>query len=541
MRHTVVISDVHLSEVERESGPWMRYRQRAHLPDGPLAAMLDELRARIREERARGTAATLTLVLNGDVFDFDAPRVVGEQSVFHDLPRTAEHSVPALAAILRDHPVFVGALGRVLADGHELVLISGNHDVQITLPEVRALLVANLVEAAVAVLAAEGRPRGPSIRAALRARVVFRAWFHRTPDGIVIEHGHQYDPTCAYRTPMDPFGRRPREIHPTLGSLGTRCLVSRFGYVNPHDDRSFMLPATAWIAHWARHYALSRRSLVIIWLSGMTRIFSELVRGRHALDRARRRAAIREAARETGAPLGAVARHARLFARPMEERLYDAARQLWVDRVGVAALALLIGAGLLFALSGPLKLVGLAAAPALIAAWEWIAPRGAFNAAWTSVDRTARHIARIHRARAVVFGHTHLPGGRWEGDVFLGNSGTWSAIPEAGDPACVPRAVIWLVSEEGAPSLRGGLYVWASGRFHAMEVREAGDACETSTEGAIVWADAALPAAASVIADDRDPPSERDDEDDALTPDDEALSTAARRRPRSIRSPSAAS
>ena len=41
------------------------------------------------------------LVLNGDVFDFDAPRVRDGQSEHHDLPRDAEHAVPAMTAILQ--------------------------------------------------------------------------------------------------------------------------------------------------------------------------------------------------------------------------------------------------------------------------------------------------------------------------------------------------------------------------------------------------------------------------------------------------------
>src|SRR5262249_32930603 len=114
MDHTVVISDVHLSEVEPGEGLWMRHRQRRWLPDGELAAMLAALCDEVRGDR-------LTLVLGGDVFDFDAPRVVHGESVFHDLPRTEEHAVPALAAILDDHPLVVEALARVLAEGHALV------------------------------------------------------------------------------------------------------------------------------------------------------------------------------------------------------------------------------------------------------------------------------------------------------------------------------------------------------------------------------------------------------------------------------------
>jgi hypothetical protein len=100
MHHTVVLSDIHLCEVERSNGLWMRYRQEAYSPDRLIAQMLGELRERVKGE-------SLTLVLDGDVFDLDAPRVVGNQSVFHDLPRTAEHAVPMIRAILDDHPIFV--------------------------------------------------------------------------------------------------------------------------------------------------------------------------------------------------------------------------------------------------------------------------------------------------------------------------------------------------------------------------------------------------------------------------------------------------
>src|SRR5262249_27657673 len=144
--------------------------------------------------RAKVRGDELCLVLNGDVFDFDAPRVVDGESVFHDLPRTAEHAVPAITAILDDHAVFVAALGRVLADGHEVAFVSGNHDVLLALPEVRAVIVDRLIASL-----------PPPARPAARSRILFRAWFHLTADGIVLEHGHQYDSYCAHRYPMAPF------------------------------------------------------------------------------------------------------------------------------------------------------------------------------------------------------------------------------------------------------------------------------------------------------------------------------------------------
>ena len=54
--------------------------------------MLTALLGIVRRGSGTGARDALTLVLNGDVFDLDAPRVVGNESVFHDLPRNAEHA-----------------------------------------------------------------------------------------------------------------------------------------------------------------------------------------------------------------------------------------------------------------------------------------------------------------------------------------------------------------------------------------------------------------------------------------------------------------
>ncbi|MGK4005026.1 hypothetical protein WMF31_20535 [Sorangium sp. So ce1036] len=449
----------------------MRYRQAPYSPDSEVAAMLDALRDEMKQGTARGAGRhELTLVLNGDVFDFDAPRVIDRKSVFHDLPRSAEHAVPAMRAMLADHPVFTEALGRVVADGHTVVFISGNHDVQLTLPEVRDLVRARVVDAA---LAALGGTPGEGAREALAARVVFRAWFHKTPDGIILEHGNQYDAYCSYRYPMLPFGRKPGEIQPTMGSLACRLLASRMGYFNPHVDSSFMLSAFGYLAHWARYYMFSRRSLALAWALGALRTVVELVRRREPERRARRRACLAAAARETGAPLRAVARHAHLFARPAEDRLGLVARELWLDRAVFGLLA--VAVALVWLLLAPSWLAPAAlVAPAGLVAYERLVPKLPLDATWKRVSRAARQVARAHRARAVVFGHTHNPEGTWEGGLFFGNTGSWSAAFE--DVACTKpvfasRPLVWLRSEPGSGSaarLSGGLVAWKNGRFEAL-------------------------------------------------------------------------
>ncbi len=451
MRHTVAISDIHLCELERTDGLWMRYRQAPYSPDLDLARMLDGVRKKVGGDE-------LCLILNGDVFDFDAPRVIKEESVFHDLPRTAEHAVPMITAILDDHPIFVEALGRVLADGHEIVLISGNHDAQLTLPEVRAVVKERIVAAAkVARPAADVEELG--------AKVAFRAWFHKTSDGIVVEHGNQYDSYCSFRYPMAPFGKAPAEIQPTMGSLCTRNLVGRMGYFNPHVDGSFMLSSIGYLVHWFRHYLFSRHSLAAAYAVGTVRTLAEIVRRRDPLNRRRKRQNLAAAVEESGAPARAVARHAKLYAPPSEDKLGLVLRELWVDRLALGALSILLGLTWFFtphAVGGPIAAVG----PALFAVYELAIPKTSLGENWLRVQAAARAVAKAHKAKAVILGHTHRPEGRWEDGVFYGNTGSWSPAYldiECTQPLSDERPVVWLENDGG--TLRGGLLTYKNGTF----------------------------------------------------------------------------
>ncbi len=459
MRHTVVISDIHLCEVEPGSGEWMRYRQRASIPDAEIGKMLEDLCETVGEE-------PLTLVLNGDIFDFDAPRVVDGSSQYHDLPRTAEHSVPAMAAILDDHPLFVDALARVLRQNHEIVFVSGNHDAALTLPEVRALLTTRLSLAVAGTLS-------PHAQRLIRARIHFRAWFHVTPDHVVVEHGHLYDPYCAFRYPMAPYLDDDREIVPTIGSIGTRVLVARLGYFNPHVDRSFNLTRWGYAWHWARYYLFTRRSVAGVWMHGVACIAMRIVRvrSRRRVGRAFARRNIVECVRETGASLWGVARHARLLEEPADGPL-GIARDLWVDRIGVFLVSLVVGIVLAIRLGLPWGGLALLLPFVVFSLYDRFGPRPRLAESWESVTSVMHRVAKIHRAKAVIFGHTHHPFGEWNDGVFCGNGGSWSAAVSTttGELLTHERPLIWLKSSDDG-ELEGGLYVWRDGVFEERAVR----------------------------------------------------------------------
>lgn len=460
MRHLVAISDIHLSEVEPGTGLWMRYRQKEYAPSVEIAAMIGELLERVRGD-------DLTLVLNGDVFDFDAPRVHNGRSEHHDQPRDAEHAVPAAVAILRDHPDLVTALGRVVAEGHKVVFVSGNHDAPMTLPEVRAV-VRDAVLRSARDLGGEGDE--------IARRVEFYAWFYRTEEDVLFEHGHQYDSFCSFRYPMAPYGKKKGLIQPTLGSLLARFYMARLGYFNPHVDATFMLSLRGYLRHWVKYYMLSRRSQVGVWFHGALRSMYSLIVHRDPGDRARHAENLAAAAAETGAPLRTVARHARLFAPPGEDMLWTCMRELWLDRVLFAGAAVSCVAGWLLSRQhtfGVLATLG----PVAMAAVELTKPKTTLEDNWRKVQRRARQVAKVHEARAVVFGHTHTPEGAWEEGVFYGNTGSWSAAYRdvaCKEPLFEERPLVWLRAEGG--ELSGGLCVWKSGSFRTMtpEPREPG-------------------------------------------------------------------
>ncbi len=450
MRHTVVVSDVHLCEAAPGDDLWMRWRQRPYFPDEEFLALVRTLLA-----EARGPDDAIELVFNGDLFDFDAGRVIDGNPVFEDLPRTETVADDVIQRILHDHHGYVSALAELLnaSAHHRVVFISGNHDPQLLFEGVRARIREALVARTGDATAAE--------------RVLFRAWFHHTPDGVHIEHGNQFDPYCAFRYAMLPHrpvpGTAEPEIQPTVGSIAFRYMTSRMGYFNPHVEESFMLSFAGYVAHWTKHYLFTRRGLAIPYAHGLVKLFHQLVDRRDPGSADRAALNVRLAADEVGVPAALVERHVALCASPAEDALHRVAREFWVDRILLGALCTLAVATPIVARNNRAAVGVAVGLPLAFAAYEYAVPKPSLDNNWAVVASMSERVAEIYGVKAVVFGHTHLPYGRWERGVFHGNSGTWSAAYrdiECSVPVDVRgKPVIWLRSDGGA--LEGGLYRWS--------------------------------------------------------------------------------
>ncbi len=185
----------------------------------------------------------LTLVLNGDVFDFLlVTRTAGYPGEISDAERkfgldpTEAKSVFKLDAIAAGHPVFFAALSRFVARGNRLDVLRGNHDLELYFPAVQERLKFHLT-----------RSDGGASRDEIEARVRIHQWFYLEPGRVYIEHGNQYEASNSIRYPLRPLlpqskwkDDQPMLDYP-LGSLFVRYFYNRIHRQNPYTPRVISL------------------------------------------------------------------------------------------------------------------------------------------------------------------------------------------------------------------------------------------------------------------------------------------------------------
>ena len=165
-RELFVISDLHLGG---KYGPGAGRGFRINTRVDVLAGFVEEVAA-----RAKDTTTDTELVINGDFVDFLAEETPADsrRRAFIADQDQATATLDAIAA--RDRTVF-DALRAALESGVGLTVILGNHDIELSLPAVRARLAALL-----------GAERGR------RFRFVYDGEAYVAGD-VLIEHGNRYD------------------------------------------------------------------------------------------------------------------------------------------------------------------------------------------------------------------------------------------------------------------------------------------------------------------------------------------------------------
>jgi UDP-2,3-diacylglucosamine pyrophosphatase LpxH len=263
-RDLVVVSDLHLGRgYDPSQKRW--HRLEAFLYDEDFLAFCRWL---CRSQQGR--VEPLALVLNGDVFDFlrvdPAPDRPPERPF---APPLTPASAAALARdILAGHRAFVDGLAEVLAAGHEVVFLPGNHDLEVQWDPVQDAIRRALGER----LADRGAPAGAL------SRLSFSPWFLWEPGRIWIEHGCQYDPENAFRFPLRRGLTEGRvaaavaERDLPLGNFFQRYLYNAFGSI------TFIVPSTRANYRYFRFLLTNQPRLLLRVVASHSRFLLQVLR-----------------------------------------------------------------------------------------------------------------------------------------------------------------------------------------------------------------------------------------------------------------------
>ncbi len=261
----LIVSDLHLSEgLDPATGKFSRMED--FFFDDAFARFL-RYHQEVKDQPRFGGRPWL-LILNGDLFDFlqvvslpqegrllrtvkdgmEKHRELRINERDYGLGTTAGESEWKLKQIARGHQRFFAGLGRFLADGNRIVVLQGNHDVELHWPQVQRRFVTEIKRA----YARERRLLGdgpPVTLSECRARVQFYPWFYHEPGRVYVEHGGQYEAANRFRDYVNPaMPDSPEHIELPWGSLFVRYLFNELEDVHPFADN--IKPITRYLG-WA--------------------------------------------------------------------------------------------------------------------------------------------------------------------------------------------------------------------------------------------------------------------------------------------------
>lgn len=335
-----------------------------------------------------------------------------------------------LDRILRaSHPQLLLALARFVAEGNEIIVLRGNHDLEMSWPEVQDHFRR---------LIAEHHPEDVSymeMKDTVVKRVKFPLWFWYEPDWLYVEHGCQYDPFCATEHVLNPLvPSSPKHLQLSIAELSIRYFTNQMKTINAMAAENIM--SVSEYIGWVVSGNLGILPRVIALYAGMVRrvLAKSGIPNREAERPVREENERRIEAVDAllDLPPGTAKAVNAMRAAPVMRSMIGTARFLALDLIVAGGLIVAAVASILIwypARTGLLALVAAAAVLGVIVYSGALRFRRIAEAA--QLRRTAERIAELCRVPNVVFGHSHaagiwpLPSGR----QYI-NVGTWVPMGE---------------------------------------------------------------------------------------------------------------
>jgi UDP-2,3-diacylglucosamine pyrophosphatase LpxH len=223
----------------------------------------------------------------------DKPKAeLSEHDVKYGLGTSWPETIWKLDRIAEGHSVFFGALAWFLDRGNSLVIVKGNHDVELhwenVQVRVRDLLADSYVQLGQAVPWWTSRPMEPTrdamvFRGEVETQCSFCPWIYFEPGLLYLEHGNQYEVLNAFPDFLNPVLQgRDQLIQLPPGSFFCRYFFNEVEKVESFADN--LRPVTRFIA-WAFKNRLVKVVELLAKCGGGLRTFVEEAIGRSLEDR----------------------------------------------------------------------------------------------------------------------------------------------------------------------------------------------------------------------------------------------------------------
>ncbi len=445
--NTAIISDLHLSDAE-PSRPkykirnklWKKFKTKEFFIDDALVEFLDEI-----QKKSNGTSTEL--VLNGDIFDFDSVMALPENPIYklhwietrRGLFPKEERSLFKLSVILEEHSEFINALKKFVENGNSIVVIPGNHDVELHFEKVQKKFIESL-----------------QLNLMDEKRIRFVSWFYISGNDTLIEHGHQQDPYCLCENPLNPFLIDYNELAIRLpfGNVACRYIMNGMGLFNPHVETNYIMSMADYLKFFFKYLIRTQPLIIWTWLWGsvatmyhVTRDrFSEVFKPKNGME-----SIVNAAAIKSNATPKIVRELQELFPTPAVQNPLLIAKELWLDRLFL----FVSGLAFIFFVMYPLKNIfsfsfyWVFVPPMLLMPFFIFYARSVTSlvSSYKEPDENLfakqASISGVHR---IVYGHTHIPRHEFYGSIEHLNSGSWS--PGFTDVNCTESDVrnnyIWI-------------------------------------------------------------------------------------------------
>lgn len=357
-------------------------------------------------------------------------------------PHDLEGTLAKLEQLFVLHRKTFSHLAHFLLEGHEVYMITGNHDAELDWPEVQDAFRDHLKT-----IASQDYPHRSlaALQEQLQEQLIFCPRFYYEPERVYIEHGHFYDGYCnPTESSLSPHPNTDQDhtisSYKQLSSF-THTL-NDFQYNNPdafhtlpmhHIDQWSAMDILGWFLRrpLRQQYLLCctflHMTLKLIWMA-----WSSSFRQILNVPVDTRKQAIQQWAEDHNLPIEAVEPLQKFVTPPLHTRLFDTVQALYLDRMFLMAITPLIMTTIFVSPWTPEFKATLATGftVAFVATFQYLSLRRPVSETIPMLFSAAMKISAYLETPLVIMAHSHNFEQRElrDGQLYI-NLGAWT-VPE---------------------------------------------------------------------------------------------------------------